>query len=97
LISEVFLAEQTMPPDAKRVQAVFLAAVEVEPAARAAVLDRECANDRELRRCVEALLRAHDEPDSMLDKSPGEAQHASLDQEAWKRIDPFVQRFEKAW
>jgi serine/threonine protein kinase len=83
-----------MPPDAKRVQAVFLAAASVDPAARAALLDRECVNDRELRRRVEALLRAHDEPDSMLDKSPGEAAHAP---ETLERIDPFVQRFEKAW
>jgi hypothetical protein len=40
-----------MPPDPKRVQAVFLAAVEFrEPADRAAVLDAECSGDAELRR-----------------------------------------------
>jgi WD40 repeat protein/serine/threonine protein kinase/tetratricopeptide (TPR) repeat protein len=86
-----------MPLDAKRVQALFLAAAQLDPAARAAFLDRECASDRELRRRVEALLRAHDEPDSMLDKSPGEAPDAPLDQETLQRIDPFIQRFEKAW
>ena len=43
-----------MPLDPKRVQAVFLSAVEChEPAARAAVLDRECSTDAELRRRVE--------------------------------------------
>ena len=41
----------------KRVQAVFLSAVEChDPAARAAVLDRECSTDAELRQRVEALL-----------------------------------------
>ncbi len=42
---------------------LFLAAVELpDPAARAAYLDRECGADPELRRRVEALLRAHDGP-----------------------------------
>ena len=50
-----------MPLDPKRVQAVFLSAVECrEPVARAAILDRECSTDRELRHRVEALLLAHD-------------------------------------
>jgi serine/threonine protein kinase len=50
-----------MSLDPKRVQAVFLAAVEChDPAARAAVLDRECSTDSELRERVEVLLRAHD-------------------------------------
>ena len=58
-----------MPVDPKRVQAVFLAAVELESAAeRAAVLDRECANDAELRQRVLALLRSSDEPDRLLDQ-----------------------------
>ena len=68
-----------MPLDPKRVQAVFLSAVEChEPAARAAVLDRECSTDAELRRRVEALLRAHDQPDSLLDQpivGPAEPRH----------------------
>jgi len=87
-----------MPPDAKRVQAIFLAAVEVvDPADRAAILERECADDKELRRRVEALLWANDEPDSILDKSEGKAPHAPVDQETWERLDPFVQRFEEEW
>ena len=45
-----------MPLDPNRVQAVFLSAVEChEPAARAAVLERECSGDGELLRRVEAL------------------------------------------
>ena len=58
-----------MPIDPKRVQAIFLAAVEhQDPADRAAILDRECATDVELRQRVEALLRSHDEPDRFLDQ-----------------------------
>jgi serine/threonine protein kinase/tetratricopeptide (TPR) repeat protein len=58
-----------MPVDSKRVQSLFLGAVEhAAPADRAAVLDRGCGYDAELRRRVEALLRAHDEPDSRLDR-----------------------------
>jgi WD40 repeat protein len=58
-----------MPVDAKRVQAAFLAAVEAaDPAQEAAILDRECAADPELRRRVEALLQAHRDPASILDR-----------------------------
>jgi tetratricopeptide (TPR) repeat protein len=57
-----------MPPDPKRVQAVFLAALEYDkPADRAAVLDAECSGDAELRRRVEDLLSAHDQFDESLD------------------------------
>lgn len=58
-----------MTLDPGRVQAVFLAAVEHETLSdRTVALDRECANDEELRRRVEALLIAHDKPDSLLDR-----------------------------
>jgi hypothetical protein len=51
-----------MPLDPQRVQAVFLEAADChDPTDRAAILDRECSADPELRRRVEALLRAHDE------------------------------------
>ena len=60
------------PTHANRFQdashAVFLAAV--EQADRAAFLDRECGDDVELRRRVEALLKANDEPASYLDQPP---------------------------
>jgi serine/threonine protein kinase len=55
-----------MPTDPQRVQALFLAAVERPAADRAAFLDSECGGDAELRRRVEALLRAHDAPESFL-------------------------------
>ena len=48
-------------------QASFLEAADYhDPADRAAILDRECSADLELRRRVEALLRAHDEFNSFL-------------------------------
>ncbi|MDB5349323.1 MAG: repeat-containing protein [Planctomycetota bacterium] len=57
-----------MPLDPNRVQAVFGAAMESDVAGRAAILDRECSTDADLRRRVEALLCAHDRPDSLLDR-----------------------------
>jgi serine/threonine protein kinase/tetratricopeptide (TPR) repeat protein len=58
-----------MPVDPKRVQAVFLAAVEEQELAnRAAVVDRDCGADIALRNRVEALLHAHDQPDSVLNQ-----------------------------
>ncbi len=56
--------------NAERIPAVFLAAVELEGAAeRAAFLDRACNGDAALRARVEALLRAHDGHDSLLDQT----------------------------
>jgi len=58
-----------MPVDPKRVQAVFLAAVEEQDlASRAAVVARECGADIALRQQVKALLRAYDQPDRHLDQ-----------------------------
>src|SRR5262249_33949399 len=55
---------RAMPVDSKRVQTVFLAVVEADdPAA----LDRECGADAPPRQRVEAVLRAHDAPASLLD------------------------------
>ncbi len=52
-----------MAVDAKRVEAIFMAAVEADdPADQATLLDRECGSDREMRQRVEALLREHREP-----------------------------------
>jgi WD40 repeat protein/tRNA A-37 threonylcarbamoyl transferase component Bud32 len=50
-----------VPIDPKRARALFLAAVQYpDPEDRAAILDRECPSDPEFREHVEALLRAHD-------------------------------------
>ncbi|MCE9567292.1 MAG: protein kinase [Planctomycetes bacterium] len=57
-----------MPTDPARAQAVFLAVAEVtDPAARALFLAEACGRDLELKARVEALLRAHDQADSLLD------------------------------
>ena len=59
-----------MPINAQRIQVVFLAATEIEaPEERAKYLDGACEGDVELRARVEALLRAHNAPDSLLDQA----------------------------
>src|SRR6516164_5439177 len=50
-----------MAIDLQRIQGVFQAVAELLPAERAAALARECGDDAELRRRVEALLQAHDD------------------------------------
>src|SRR5438874_262301 len=64
-----------MPTDVQRIQAVFLPAAEIgDPVERARFLDGACDGDTGLRARVEALLRAHDQPDSLLDH-PAVAPH----------------------
>ncbi len=61
-----------MAVDAKRIEAVFRAAVGVaDPLERAAILDRECGSDTEMRQCIEALLRAHQVSATNLEKPAG--------------------------
>jgi serine/threonine protein kinase len=56
-----------MAANEERVQEIFLAAIEVaDPTERSALLNRECATDPELRQRVEKLLRADQEPASIL-------------------------------
>jgi serine/threonine protein kinase len=73
-----------MPLDSKRIQSVFLAAVEA--ADRPAVLARECGDDADLRRRVEALLQAHDAPGTFLDQPAGT--RGSSQEVVPGRIDP---------
>src|SRR5437016_1467882 len=82
-----------MPSDPQRVQAVFLAAVELPAADRAAVLDRECGADADLRRRVEVLLKAHDESGSFLDApatAGEESPPAATGAAAGARIGPYT-------
>jgi serine/threonine protein kinase len=75
------MADQPRPE-----KSIFLAAVEIDPAAdRAAFLDRSCAGDPALRAQVDALLAAHDDPPRLLDvpedatptvDEPGRPDHA---------------------
>ncbi|MGO9468406.1 MAG: tetratricopeptide repeat protein [Isosphaeraceae bacterium] len=60
-----------MAADLKRIQTAFLTAVgHGDAEGRQIVLERECAGDADLRLTVEALLRAHDEPDTLLVHGP---------------------------
>ena len=78
-----------MANDPEIVQAVFLAAVERPVPDRAALLDRECGANVELRQRVEALLQAHDKPGSFLE-SAGVGVSAPIA----PRSDPFPTRQE---
>src|SRR4051794_16745031 len=58
-----------MPPS-PRAKDVFLDVIEIDsPGERAAFLDRACGGDADLRRRVEALLTAHERPESLLDRA----------------------------
>src|SRR5262249_41691189 len=58
-----------MSVEANKIKAIFLAALEKATAAeRAAYLDEACAANPSLRGSVEAVLRAHDVPDRLLDQ-----------------------------
>ena len=50
-----------MSIDFQRIRDIFQSVAELPAAERAVVLDRECAGNTELRRRVEALLKAHDD------------------------------------
>jgi serine/threonine-protein kinase len=52
------------------IKAVFQEALGVEPAARAAMLDRACGEDHEMREEVESLLAAYDGAGSFMDATP---------------------------
>ena len=59
-----------MPTEPANAKEIFLNAVEIaSPAERAALLDEACRGNPELRRRVEALLQAHERPESLLDKA----------------------------
>ncbi len=61
-----------MAVDPARAKSLFLAASDlVDPAKRAAYLERECGGDAELRQRVEALLAAHEASGNLLGSMPG--------------------------
>jgi serine/threonine protein kinase len=69
-----------MSADGQKIRAVFLAAVENHaPGEWEGYLDAACAGDGELRRRVEVLLRAHQQPNSLLD-SPAPALAGMVDE-----------------
>ena len=56
-----------MPDHWQRVNELFLAVIEQDPAARAAFLDQECAGNAELRAEVESLVAAHEQAGTFLE------------------------------
>src|SRR5580658_443501 len=60
-----------MSAEANRTLDIFTEASNLPKGERAAYLQRACAGDEELRGKVEALLRAHDEPNNFLEQSLG--------------------------
>jgi eukaryotic-like serine/threonine-protein kinase len=60
----------SMKSDSDREVAIFTKALKVPPEERDAFLDRMCNGDEDLRRRVEAILRAHDRLGSFLEEPP---------------------------
>ena len=54
--------------DSNNAKSIFLAVIEMPPSERADFLNEAMAGDAALRERVEALLSAHDDPESFLDK-----------------------------
>jgi len=62
--------EVSMNDDADHELAVFTEAIKIPLQDRAAFLDKACGGDENLRRKVEALLRAHDRIGNFLEEPP---------------------------
>jgi serine/threonine-protein kinase len=77
----------------RRLQEVFDAAADLEPAARAALLDERCAGDPELRRQVESLLLHVDGDDgrveAAVDRAMGQAADAWAAPLVGTRVGPY--------
>lgn len=59
-----------MKDDSERETAIFTEALKLPPQERHAFLQRSCAGDDELRRKVEALLRAHGRLGNFMEEPP---------------------------
>lgn len=68
-----------MPELPSRAQTLFLATAELTADQRTLLLDRECESDSELRRRVEALLKAHDEAGDFLESSAADLVISTID------------------
>src|SRR5262245_58989122 len=82
-----------MASDPKRIKEIFMAVSEAAPASRGVLLERECAGDAELRQRVEALLQAHEEPDSFLRKPAADGTAAYQPSHGLKVGETFAGRF----
>jgi tRNA A-37 threonylcarbamoyl transferase component Bud32 len=58
------------PETAMNERDIFINALQKDPAERPAYLDEACAGNPALRRRIDALLKAHDDPDGFLDSPP---------------------------
>ena len=82
-----------MNADPNQAKALFLQAVEnYAPDQWPAFLDGACLGQPELRKWIEMLLEAHRETSTGQRQVPGDVPVETLE-----RIDPYVNRFEKAW
>ncbi len=77
-----------------RVKQMFEAAVEQDPARRAAFLDEACSGDPALRTEVEALLAGHEDEDGFLEKPAYQAaadlfEDEPVDSQVGSRIGPY--------
>jgi eukaryotic-like serine/threonine-protein kinase len=72
-----------------RIEAVFDAVLDADTGDRPAVLERECANDPDLRREVEALLSAHDRAAGILEQDAFSAVGGVIASPADERIGPY--------
>ncbi len=70
-----------MSADPRQDMRIFIEAVKHPVAVRGAFLDRACAGDAELRRKVEALLRAYERLGDFLETPPLNSGSAVLDPE----------------
>ena len=63
------MANDLTPERWQKIKELFHEALELEANGRAAFLDEVCAGDDDLRREIESLLAAHNEPDNFIDKA----------------------------
>ncbi|HKI20147.1 MAG TPA: hypothetical protein VKA15_19815, partial [Isosphaeraceae bacterium] len=81
-----------MAPLAARAKDIFLNAVEIgSPPLRSAFLEGACLGDGELRSRVDALIDAHERPESLLDRAAVGAGPAPGDHAALADMTPFAE------
>src|SRR5262245_49346834 len=76
-----------MTAPSRSLKELFLAALEIAPAERAAWLERECADDASLCEHLRLMLAAHDAPQSLLDRPGGRAAATSPREEVGPTVD----------
>jgi hypothetical protein len=64
-------AIETMNDDSENEITIFTQALKVSPQKRGAFLENICGGDQELRRKVEALLKAHGRLGTFMEEPPG--------------------------